>query len=59
MAVQHGIWKIGDRPQPLETVKLDCESLLEDQITKDISILNGNWLCVSRRRNQDDMKMCA
>lgn len=30
MAVQHGIWKIGDKPQTLTTVKLESESLLEE-----------------------------
>lgn len=49
MAVQHGIWKIGDKPQPLVSIKLDSESLLEEQITKDISILNANWLLIGRQ----------
>lgn len=35
MAVQHGIWKIGDKHQPLATVRLDSESLLEEKITRE------------------------
>jgi len=32
MAVQHGIWRIGSKPEPLKPVKLDTELLLEQQI---------------------------
>jgi hypothetical protein len=49
MAVQHGIWKIGEKPQSLATVRLDSESLLEEQITKDISILSDHWLLIGRQ----------
>ncbi|NYS60697.1 endonuclease NucS domain-containing protein [Vreelandella salicampi] len=49
MAVQHGIWKIGEKPQTLSTVKLESESLLEEQITKDISILSDHWLLIGRQ----------
>lgn len=49
MAVQHGIWKIGEKPQPLATVKLDSEALLEAQIVKDISILNTGWLLIGQQ----------
>ena len=49
MAVRHGIWKIGGKPQTLATVKLEREYLLEDQITKDISILSDHWLLIGRQ----------
>jgi hypothetical protein len=49
MAVQHGIWKIGDTPEALSTVKLDSELLLEQQIAADISILNPRWLLIGRQ----------
>lgn len=49
MAVQHGIWKIGDKPHPLSPVKLQSESLLEEQITRDISILNTSWMLIGRQ----------
>jgi len=49
MAVQHGIWKIGDTPQPLTAIRLDSEALLEEQITRDISILNSSWMLIGRQ----------
>lgn len=49
MAVQHGIWKIGEKPQPLTAVRLKSELLLEQQITRDISILNASWLLIGRQ----------
>lgn len=49
MAIQHGIWKIGDKPQALKPTQMDSEELLEEQIFKDISILNSNWLLIGRQ----------
>jgi len=49
MAVQHGIWKIGDSPQAIHSIKIENERLLEEQIFKDISILNSNWLLIGRQ----------
>ncbi len=49
MAVQHGIWKIGEQPKPLAAAKIESEQLLEEQITKDISILNPEWLLIGRQ----------
>lgn len=49
MAVEQGIWKIGDKPEPLGTVKLDSELLLEEQIFRDISILNKDWMLIGRQ----------
>lgn len=53
MAVQHGIWKIGDKPQALMAVRLESELLLEEQITRDISILNPSWLLIGRQVSTD------
>jgi len=49
MAIQHGIWKIGDQPEALGIAQLASEDLLEEQIFKDISILNSNWLLIGRQ----------
>lgn len=49
MAVQHGIWKIGDKPEPLSSIRLESELLLEEQIVQDVSILNENWLLIGRQ----------
>ncbi|MDM3871376.1 endonuclease NucS [Porticoccus sp. W117] len=49
MAVQHGIWKIGSKPQALKPIQLDSEELLEQQIFEDVSILNESWLLIGRQ----------
>lgn len=49
MAVQYGIWKIGTKPQPLVSITLESEAILEEQIVKDISILNSSWLLIGRQ----------
>lgn len=49
MAVQHGIWKIGDLPQALSATKVDNELLHEEIFFKDISILNSSWLLIGRQ----------
>lgn len=49
MAVQHSIWRIGEKPLPLVTIKLDSEALLEEQIVCDISILNSGWMLIGRQ----------
>ncbi len=49
MAVEHGIWKVGDTPQLLCNSIIDSEKLLEDQIRKDISILNENWMLIGQQ----------
>lgn len=49
MAVQHGIWRIGSKPEPLKPVKLDTELLLEQQIVQDVSIIDENWLLIGRQ----------
>ncbi|MFT6031062.1 MAG: hypothetical protein ACI8O8_002810, partial [Oleiphilaceae bacterium] len=49
MAVQHGIWKIGEKPKALKPIHLDSEELLEQQIFQDISILSDDWLLIGRQ----------
>ena len=49
MTVQHGIWKIGNKPQALKPIQLDSEELLGQQIFKDVSILNQSWLLIGRQ----------
>lgn len=40
---------MGTIPQKLTTVPLDNESLLEEQVCQDISILNADWLLIGRQ----------
>jgi len=49
VAVEHGIWKIGETPKALTPIELSSELILEEQIVKDISILNNNWLLIGRQ----------
>ena len=49
MAIEQGIWRIGDQPQKLKPATLADEALLEDQVMKDISILNSDWLLIGRQ----------
>jgi hypothetical protein len=49
MAIQQGIWKIGKHPQKLTPVPIASESLLEEQITADISILNIGWMIIGQQ----------
>ena len=55
MAIEQGIWRIGDQPKKLKPAALADEALLEDQVMKDISILNSDWLLIGRQvRDEDD-----
>ncbi|WP_404364865.1 endonuclease NucS domain-containing protein [Marinobacter sp.] len=49
MAIEQGIWKISDHPQKLKPSALADEALLEDQVMKDIAILNSDWLLIGRQ----------
>ena len=49
MPVEQAIWRIDENPTRLLEETLEAESLLEDLITKDVSILNENWLLVGRQ----------
>lgn len=49
MAIEQGIWKIGNQPQQLKPAALADEALLEDMVMKDIAILNPDWLLIGRQ----------
>lgn len=49
MAIEQGIWRIGDQPKKLKPAALTDEALLEDQVMKDISILNSDWMLIGRQ----------
>lgn len=49
MAIEHSLWKVGNKPQKITPLKLDCESFLEEQIAQDISVLNDDWLLIGRQ----------
>ncbi|RBO79595.1 endonuclease NucS domain-containing protein [Marinomonas aquiplantarum] len=49
MAVQHGIWKIGEKPKAVQKAALVNEKELEELIAQDITILNEEWLLIGRQ----------
>lgn len=49
MAIEQGIWKLGDVPQKLRPTGLADEGQLEEQIMQDVSILNRDWLLIGRQ----------
>lgn len=49
MAIEQGIWRLGDVLQKLRPARLADESLLEEQIMQDSSILNREWLLIGRQ----------
>tara|TARA_R110002110_G_scaffold147129_2_gene337341 strand:- start:39956 stop:41047 length:1092 start_codon:yes stop_codon:yes gene_type:complete len=49
MAIEHSIWKVGNKPEKISPLKLDSEDFLEEQIAQDISILNDGWLLIGRQ----------
>ncbi len=49
MPVEQAIWKITKDPMRLREESLETENLLEELITRDVSILNENWLLIGRQ----------
>jgi hypothetical protein len=47
--LQQGIWKIGEHPHKLIPVSIASESLLEEQIIADISLLNAGWMIIGHQ----------
>ncbi len=49
MPIQHAIWKIGTKPEPLVETTLGKETLLEQMIVEDPAILSVRWLLIGRQ----------
>ncbi len=49
MPIQHAIWRVGDKPEPLTVSRLTSEKQLEDMIVKCPSILSGEWMLIGRQ----------
>jgi len=49
MPIQHAIWKVGSKPEPLTVSKLATEKMLEDMIVDCPSILSGEWMLIGRQ----------
>lgn len=51
MAIEHAIWKVGAKPERIQSAMLKSEQALEDMISTDISMLNDRWLIIGRQVN--------
>lgn len=49
MPMQHVIWKVGDKPEPLAVSKLVSEQKLEEMIVSDPDILSSEWMLIGRQ----------
>jgi hypothetical protein len=49
MPIQHAIWKVGPRPEPLILSKLGSEKELEDMITSRPDIISAEWMLIGRQ----------
>lgn len=49
MPIGVGLWRLGDRPKPLEFSRLDSEAKLEKAISDDISVLSPELMLVGQQ----------
>lgn len=53
MPINHAVWKVGTQPHPLSLVSLQSESLLEQMIVADPTILSSHWLLIGKQVRTD------
>ncbi len=51
MPIQHAIWKVGDKPEPLSASKLASEQKLEEMIVRDPRILSSEWMLIGQQES--------
>lgn len=49
MPIQHSIWKVGGKPEPLSGSLLASEQKLEEMIVRDPRILSNEWMLIGRQ----------
>lgn len=49
MPIQHAIWKVSDKPEPLSSSQLTSEQKLEDMIVREPRILSSEWMLIGRQ----------
>lgn len=49
MPIQHAIWKVGEKPQPLNVSHLASEQKLEEMIVRDPRIISSEWMLIGRQ----------
>jgi len=57
MAIEQGIWKLGDVPEHRKATGLGDEGLLEEQIMQEVGILNADWLLIGRQVSTNNDKL--
>lgn len=49
MPIQHAIWKVGTKPEPLSATRLPSEQTLKEMIVREPSILSSEWMLIGRQ----------
>ncbi len=49
MPIRHAIWKVGAKPEPLTEVSLGKESMLEQMIVEDSTIVSDRWMLIGQQ----------
>jgi hypothetical protein len=53
MAIEHAIWKVGNKQERLQLSKRESEEKLQEMINADVSIVNDRWMIVGREVKTD------
>ena len=51
MPIKHAIWKVGQKPAPLNSSVLASEQLLEDMIVAEPKMLSAEWMLIGRQEH--------
>jgi hypothetical protein len=51
MPIKHAIWKVGQKPAPLNSSALASEQLLEDMIVAEPKMLSAEWMLIGRQEH--------
>src|ERR1043166_3314338 len=49
MPIQHAIWKVAEKPEPLAATRLSSEQILEEMIVNEPHILSSEWMLIGRQ----------
>jgi len=51
MSIQHAIWTVANKPQPLSESTLVSERMLEDMIVAAPRLLSDEWMLIGRQED--------
>src|SRR5438128_4779608 len=49
MPIQHAIWTVAEKPEPLAATRLSSEQILEEMIVNEPHILSSEWMLIGRQ----------